>query len=332
MSTGIQPISFKAMDKLMFKRQRSYYHGILDDKDNNPNIKFFSTNDGIGITFFDFNPARDMILSSPSINESREYAYFHFMLMNDIEFYGDNHKLLNRFDPGFCSLGFLQTDKVVNVQYKANKCYQYVCIHMKPALMFELMGYTTNSHDHLAEYNYFSIINSLPINNIQLQLIKDLFMHDLYEGALCNLYRESKLLELICVTAEKFQKSASCSLINIGKRDTITLHKARDILLQDIANPPSLKNLANQVGTNEFKLKKGFKQLFGQTVYSMLHEVRLLEAKRLIEQDGQDVQEAAQWVGYKSASHFSCIFKKRFGILPNKIKTNVTLISKDFEN
>jgi len=308
------------MDSLMVKRKRSYYQGVLDGKDDNPNISFFSTNDGIGITFFDFHPTRDMVLSSPSVNESREYAYFHFMLVSDIEFYGENHRVINRFDSGSCSLGFLQTDKIVNVQYKANQCYQYVCIHMEPSLMFELMGYTASNHSHLTKYNYFSIINSLSIDSIQFQLIKDLFMHDVYEGALCSLYRESKLLELICVTAAKFQKSVLCPLVNFGKRDTRALHKARELLLQDITNPPSLKELANQAGTNEFKLKKGFKQLFGQTVYGMLHEVRLLEARRLIVQDGLGVQEAAQWVGYKSASHFSCIFKRRFGVLPNKLR------------
>jgi AraC-like DNA-binding protein len=326
LSADIQTISFKAMNNLMVKRQRSYYEGVLDGKRDNPIVTFFSTNDGTGATFFDFNPDKDLVLSSPSTKESRKYAYFHFMLSSAIEFYGDNSMFLHRFEPGSCSCGFLQTGNVVEVQYKANKFYRYVCIHMDPTVLAGLMQGCDVFDEHLKENDYFSVISTMPIDNIQFQLIRELFLHNAYEGALCNLYRESKLLELICVTVSRFQHSISCPLISLGKKDTVALYKARELLLQDITNPPSLKVLANRAGTNEFKLKKGFKQLFGQTVYGMVHEVRLLEARRLIAQDGLAVQEAAKWVGYKSASHFSSIFKRRFGILPNQLRKQIELV------
>lgn len=151
-----------------------------------------------------------------------------------------------------------------------------------------------------------------------------LFLQNTYEGAIRDLYRESKLLELICVTATKLRHGASGPAMNLDRKDIAAIRKAKELLLQDIVNPPSLKALAHRAGTNEFKLKKGFKQLFGQTVYGTLHEVRLLEARRLIEQDGVGVHEAAKWVGYKNASHFSSIFKRRFGILPKQLKKQVS--------
>ncbi len=61
----------------------------------------------------------------------------------------------------------------------------------------------------------------------------------------------------------------------MNPKDIECLYRAKEILLNDIIRPPSLKELARKSAINEFKLKKGFKELFGITVYRMLQEVRL---------------------------------------------------------
>lgn len=96
--------------------------------------------------------------------------------------------------------------------------------------------------------------------------------------------------------------------------------KARELLLEDIANPPSIKELAYKSAINEFKLKKGFKELYGQTIYGYLQSYRLNEAKKLLEKNEINVGEASALVGYKSIGHFSKIFKEHFGIKPIVLK------------
>ena len=61
------------------------------------------------------------------------------------------------------------------------------------------------------------------------------------------------------------------------------IHQAKDILIRQIDNPPSLLSLARQVGINDFKLKQGFRQVFGTTVFGYLHSHRMERAAQLLQ-------------------------------------------------
>lgn len=72
------------------------------------------------------------------------------------------------------------------------------------------------------------------------------------------------------------------------------------------------------MGTNETKLKTGFKKLFGKTFTEIVQTERMNKAKSLLEEGQQSVKEVAHSCGYQSASMFSVQFKKRFGQSPNR--------------
>jgi AraC-like DNA-binding protein len=98
------------------------------------------------------------------------------------------------------------------------------------------------------------------------------------------------------------------------------LNKARDILLENIENPPSLSELSKEIGFNTTRLKKKFKAFFGVPVFKYLQNERLSSAHQLISQKKATVQEAAWHVGYDSLSSFSNAFSKKFGYRPSQIK------------
>lgn len=326
LSADSRTILLEAMYELVAKRRRGRLQGVLDGPQGGPNVDFFGTDKGTAAAFYDFHPTEQVVLPPPE--EPSDHAFLHFALANATEFYR-NGRLLHRFEPQHCTIGFVQTGNKIETRYQADRIHREVCVYMDPALLIGLMqdGEDPDGHASVQADDPFSVVKTLPIDGAQSLLLRELFGQNAYEGAIRDLYRESKLLELICVAVSKLRHGASGPAINLDQKDIAAIHKAKELLLKDIVNPPSLKPLANRAGTNEFKLKKGFKQLFGQTVYGMLHEVRLLEARRLIEQDGMSVHEAAQWVGYKSASHFSGIFKRHFGILPRQLKNNATAVS-----
>ena len=83
--------------------------------------------------------------------------------------------------------------------------------------------------------------------------------------------------------------------------------------------PASLLDLAHQVGTNEYYLKKYFKQVFGKTVFEYMHEKRMLRARYLLKEEGRNVNEVAQYLGIAEATNFSAAFKKYFGVSPSKL-------------
>lgn len=139
------------------------------------------------------------------------------------------------------------------------------------------------------------------------------------DDSLQALYLESQILELIhsALTLQSpLETEVRDQEIRLSLDDVKSLEKAKKLLLHSLQTPPSIKELAYKSAINEFKLKKGFKTLFGTTIYGMLHTHRLEQAKTLLQHNDMSVQEAAKMVGYKSFSHFSKIFKERYGFLP----------------
>ncbi|WP_127019276.1 helix-turn-helix domain-containing protein [Flagellimonas beolgyonensis] len=106
--------------------------------------------------------------------------------------------------------------------------------------------------------------------------------------------------------------------INTTERDK--LYMAKELLLNNLDNPPSLSELSRQIGLNSYNLKKNFKELFGLPVFKYLQNERLKTAHDLIRNQDATVQEAAWQVGYDSLSSFSNAFEKKFGYRPSQIK------------
>src|SRR5436190_616579 len=95
---------------------------------------------------------------------------------------------------------------------------------------------------------------------------------------------------------------------------------ARQLLLSRLANPPTLAEVASAVGTNEFALKRQFKNVFGQPVYAYLLTVRLAQACRLLKDSADSVKEIAAAVGYAHANHFSTAFRRAYGVTPARFR------------
>ncbi|MDD5198957.1 MAG: AraC family transcriptional regulator [Terrimicrobiaceae bacterium] len=92
--------------------------------------------------------------------------------------------------------------------------------------------------------------------------------------------------------------------------------RAREILLADIENPPSLSDLGRRVGCSPFYLSRIFRQETGLTLTAFLRRARLDRAAELLRSGEANVTEAAMTVGYSSLSHFSKAFAEAFGCCP----------------
>lgn len=182
-------------------------------------------------------------------------------------------------------------------------------------LFNNINNYNSNCED------YFQILNVSKISPCQNSIINQLKNINILEDNLKILLLESRLLELI-YTAFK-NKEYSSEDLNLNESDIQSLKKAKEILLNNMENPPSIKSLAHLCSTNEFKLKLGFKKLYKTTIYGMLNDHRLEISKQLLLNNDISIKEATSLVGYKSISHFSKIFKNKFNISPSKIKKDI---------
>ncbi|ASZ13951.1 AraC family transcriptional regulator [Chitinophaga pendula] len=142
-----------------------------------------------------------------------------------------------------------------------------------------------------------------------------------FTGGLKKLYLQSKVLEMLALQCQQHENAfgATKQLLNISAADRERLYYARDILIRHAREPLSLSALARQVGLNEFKLKTGFKQLFGNTVFGYLSDHRLNNARTLLLEGAKTVTEIADELGYASLQHFSNAFRKKFGCSPSKL-------------
>jgi len=136
-------------------------------------------------------------------------------------------------------------------------------------------------------------------------------------GAPARLFYQGIALELI---AEQIGRASLCpkdqEIIRCDNQKQI-IH-ARELLIQDLTCPPSLKQLSQKIGLNRNKIQSGFNLLYGSSVNKYLQECRMKEANRLFHETDMNVSEVASDVGYTNASHFSSAYKNHFGILPKK--------------
>lgn len=105
--------------------------------------------------------------------------------------------------------------------------------------------------------------------------------------------------------------------------DIKKLREGHDFIINHLDKKlPSLKEFALQLGTNEFKLKYGFKELYGTSVYRFLLEERLKKSNLFIQYTDLPLKQIAHMVGFKSFPHFSKTFKSRFGYSPKILRKN----------
>jgi AraC-like DNA-binding protein len=148
-----------------------------------------------------------------------------------------------------------------------------------------------------------------------------------FQGITKRIYLESKVWELTALLVEqelklqKIQKNTSPTDV-LKPDDVDRIHQAKTILLQHLHDPPSLIKLARQVGLNDCTLKRGFRQVFGQTAFGLLHDYRLEQARQLLEERRLNVSEIAQTIGFANRSYFAAAFRKKFGVTPREYLSN----------
>ncbi|HYF32877.1 MAG TPA: AraC family transcriptional regulator [Chitinophagaceae bacterium] len=152
------------------------------------------------------------------------------------------------------------------------------------------------------------------------RIVLEALLNHSYTGSLENIFINAQMQMLLlysldCMLGEKEVESFNCKfLANEADREKIV--KAREILLQHIGEPITIKELSRKVAINECYLKKGFKEMFGTTIFDFYQSQRMEHAKYLLYEKGLNVTEVSLMLGYSSISHFSTAFKKHTGLKP----------------
>lgn len=134
-----------------------------------------------------------------------------------------------------------------------------------------------------------------------------------------SLYFRAKAYELLSLV---FNRNADalgeqCPIL-VDEENLRRIRRAKDIVLERMAEPPRLAELAEETGLSLKKLKEGFKQIYGDSVYSFLFDHKMETARKMLESGRFNVNEVGLKVGYSTASHFIEAFKKKYNTTPKK--------------
>ena len=134
-----------------------------------------------------------------------------------------------------------------------------------------------------------------------------------------KLYLRAKVFELMSLYFNKNKEMdvEQCPFL-VDDENIKKIRMAKDIIISRMIEPPSLNDLAAEVKISLKKLKQGFKQVYGVSVYVFLLDYKMQVSKRLLSSGNYNVNEVALKVGYSTATHFINAFKRKFGTTPKK--------------
>ncbi len=140
------------------------------------------------------------------------------------------------------------------------------------------------------------------------------------------LYLKGKVYELLSLYFNKNEDTdiEQCPFL-IDEDNVRKIRLAKEIILKNMSEPPSLQELSEKIGLSLNKLKEGFKQLYGDTVFGYLLDHKMEEARRMLASSNYNVNEVGLRIGYSTSSHFIAAFKKKYGTTPKKYLMSLSL-------
>jgi AraC-like DNA-binding protein len=133
-----------------------------------------------------------------------------------------------------------------------------------------------------------------------------------------KLYLKAKIYELLSIYFQPQDDSSNNCPFLQQEENVEKIRTAKNIIINRMAEPPSLQELADEIGLPLHYLKDGFKQIYGDTVFNFLWEYKMEYARRKLDTKKYNVSEVAYEIGYSTPSHFIAAFRKKFGTTPKK--------------
>jgi|TARA_R110002051_G_scaffold4229_2_gene22637 AraC-like DNA-binding protein len=176
-------------------------------------------------------------------------------------------------------------------------------------------NYITFLSDENKDRKYYKDGSISPSMAIALNQLMNYNLHN----SIKELYFKGKGYELLSLY---FNRPADADVEQcpflVDEDNVQKIKRAKQIIISRMQEPPTLQALADEIGLSINKLKEGFKQIYGDSVFSFLFDYKMEVARQLLETGSHNVNEVGLKVGYSTASHFITAFKKKFGTTPKK--------------
>ncbi|MEM9217730.1 MAG: helix-turn-helix transcriptional regulator [Cyanobacteria bacterium P01_F01_bin.150] len=282
--------------------------------------------DGLDLSMQEYVLKNDLVLSGQNVSIQESYACFAFCLSGQFKstFPGFKSSISMRTkDASFYTVPYAAG----TLELKAEERIHLVEIAVRPSLLLNLIGdelikLPENLRKAVQSEASHPSIHLCNISEEISQVLQKVISCP-YRGKIRKVYLEGKVLELIALYFSQFCPPGEIVPSIVSKRqqdiDQIEqLYKGREILKQNLVTPPSVEDLSKQLGINERSLQEGFRELFGTTVFGVLHNDRMEHARQLLETQEMNIGAIANMVGISHRGYFAKAFKRKFGITPRE--------------
>ena len=262
------------------------------------------------------NDTEDKALVEREIDSS--FVQFHFCLKGSSQFlFNQGSYQLAVTEENSLLLYNTQKDLPLNLILQPNSWLLSVVMTIRKfhSLFSSEAGYIPFLSDDFAEKKYYSQEVVSPAIAVVLSQLMSYNLHPFMK----ELYVKGKVYELISLYFNKAQDADLEQCPFLADEDNVRRIKmAKEIIIARMSEPPTLSELSEEIGLSLKKLKEGFKQIYGDSVFGFLFDYKMDYARKMLETGKHNVNEVGLKVGYSTASHFIASFKKKYGTTPKK--------------
>jgi AraC-like DNA-binding protein len=247
-----------------------------------------------------------------------------FNLQGNTTYYSDKlEKVFVRFSTGQHNI-MLIPEGGIRIQCAADEHSEIFSLSLSTDFFFSLLpsSHLLSRHFEMGvQYGLpaFMSLRNLPVSGQMGHILFEMIQCN-YTGHQKGLFVKAKTIELLLLQMDQYEHLPLPSILSsLSSEHEEQMHQVKALLDANLDQQWSLKELARLVGSNEFSLKKYFKEVFGETVFGYLLQKRMETAKDELCKPGSSISEIAQRIGYKHPTHFTAAFKKYYGILPSRL-------------
>ncbi|WP_370477500.1 AraC family transcriptional regulator [Tamlana flava] len=247
-----------------------------------------------------------------------DYIQFHFCVKGSSQFvFNEGRYRLNILEENSLLLYNPQRELPINLEINPHSWMVSILISIKKfhGLFSQEANYITFLSEDNRDKKYYKDGVISPSMAIVLNQIINYNLNQ----SIKSIYFKGKAYELLSLYFNRSEEAdiEQCPFL-VDETNVIKIRKAKDIIVARMAEPPSLQELADEIGLSLKKLKEGFKQIYGDSVFSFLFDYKMEVARKLLESGENNVNEVGHRVGYSTSSHFISAFKKKYGTTPKK--------------
>lgn len=249
---------------------------------------------------------------------NRRYIQFHFCLKGGGKFiFNEGNYALEVSEENSLLLYNTQLDLPLNLTLSPSSWMVSVVMTIRKfhSLFSDEASYIPFLDSENQEKKYYAQEAVSPAIAVVLSQIINYNLHPTIK----KLYIKGKVYELVSLY---FNKSTDADIEQcpflVDEDNVKRIRRAKEIIIANMAEPPSLPELSKEIGLSLKRLKEGFKQIYGDSVYSFLFDYKMDYARRLLESGQYNVSEIGLRIGYSTSSHFIAAFKKKYGTTPKK--------------